>query len=148
MLWRNAAGEIVGTFGYSRDITDRRPPQASLREKTERLDRVHAGAAIGIAPVDRDGRLVEGNPALAGLLGYELPELAGTSFHANVHRDDFSPALQLDAELMRGERETYRAELRYVRKDGEILWGSLAVSLVRDAAGQAPFAIPIIANLT
>jgi diguanylate cyclase (GGDEF)-like protein/PAS domain S-box-containing protein len=148
MPWRNDAGEIIGTFGYSRDITDRRRAEASLREKTERLDRIYAGAAIGIALVDRDGRLVEGNPALAGLLGYELAELAGTSFHANVHRDDFSHALQLDAELMRGDRETYRAELRYVRKDGEILWGSLAVSLVRDAAGQPQFAIHMIENVT
>jgi diguanylate cyclase (GGDEF)-like protein/PAS domain S-box-containing protein len=148
MPWRNETGEIVGTFGYSRDITQRRRAEAALREKTERLDRIYAGAAIGIALVDQDGRVVEGNPALADLLGYELAELAGTSFHANVHRDDLSHALQLDAELMRGERETYRAELRYVRKDGNTLWGSLAVSLVRDATGQPHFAIHMIENVT
>jgi diguanylate cyclase (GGDEF)-like protein/PAS domain S-box-containing protein len=148
MPWRNDAGEVVGTFGYSRDITQRRRAELELREKTERLDRIYAGAAIGIALVDRDGRVVEGNPALAELLGYDLDELAGTTFRTHVHRDDASHALALDRELLDGDRETYRLEQRYVRKNGEILWGALAVSLMRDASGTPQFAIHMIENVT
>jgi diguanylate cyclase (GGDEF)-like protein/PAS domain S-box-containing protein len=146
--WRNEAGEIVGTFGFSRDVTTRRRAEIELRREKERLDRIYAGAAIGIGTVDRDGRLVDANMALGELLGYSLEELTGTSIHANVHRDDLSRALALDQELMRGERETYRTEQRYVRKDGHILWGALAVSLVRDEDGSPHFAVHMIENVT
>jgi diguanylate cyclase (GGDEF)-like protein/PAS domain S-box-containing protein len=148
MPWRDADGEIVGTFGYSRDITERRRAELALREKTERLDKIYAGAAIGIALVDRDGRFVEGNPALAELVGYRLSELVGRTFRELVHADDRAAELALHAELMSGERDYYRLEQRYVRTNGEILWGALAVSLVRDAEGEPQFAIHMIENVT
>jgi diguanylate cyclase (GGDEF)-like protein/PAS domain S-box-containing protein len=148
MPWRNAEGEIIGTFGYSRDITKRRLAELALHEKTERLDKIYAGAAIGIALVDRDGRIVEGNPALTELLGFELAELEGRRIGELVHPDDFGHELALDTQVMEGARDYYRLEQRYVRKHGEILWGALAVSLVRDAAGEPQFAIHMIENVT
>ncbi|MDX6486693.1 MAG: hypothetical protein QOF43_1846, partial [Gaiellaceae bacterium] len=148
MPWRDRDGEIIGTFGYSRDITKRRLAELALREKTERLDKIYAGAAIGIALIDADGRLAEANPALSELLGAAPDALAGQPFAEHVHADDRAEHLRLHEELMDGRRDYYRLEQRYVRANGEILWGALAVSLVRDADGNPQFAIHMIENVT
>ena len=50
----------------------------------------------------------------------------------------FQPDTDLVAATLAGERASYRLNKRYVRKDGEVLWGDLSVALLRDglASGQ------------
>ena len=38
--------------------------------------------------------------------------------------------------LMAGESETERMEKRYIRADGTIFWGSVILTLIRDAQGR------------
>lgn len=49
---------------------------------------------------------------------------------------------------MRNERECFRLEKRYQRKDGSEFWGSLTVSLARDARRQPVFLIATLADAT
>jgi PAS domain S-box-containing protein len=121
------------------------------------------GAAIGIGICQLDGRILEANPALSGMLGYSQQELAGT--HAGElypercreggreigregHPDNFLPDERLLGELMRGERGSFEIEKRYRRKDGSELWGHLTVSLGRDARREPAFLIAMLADAT
>jgi PAS domain S-box-containing protein len=114
---------------------------------------IFEAAEIGIAICRLDGRILEANPALCRMLGYSPQELAdahASLFHAEIggqpHSADFSSD-QLGA-LMRNESECFRLEKRYQRKDASEFWGSVTVSLARDARRQPAFLIATLADAT
>ncbi len=59
-----------------------------LRESERRFHSAFSHAAIGMALVAIDGRVLQANPALAQLLGCGDDDLAGRDFMRHVHRDD------------------------------------------------------------
>jgi PAS domain S-box-containing protein len=105
-------------------------------------------AAIGICVVDMDGRPTAVNAALVRMLGYTAGELAERTFPDFTHPDDVQADLHLFAELMAGSRESYHLEKRYIRADGDIVWGRLAVSLIRDNEGRPEFAVAMVEDVT
>ena len=38
--------------------------------------------------------------------------------------------------VVQGKQPNYRLEKRYIRKDGDVVWGRLSVRLLKDGAGQ------------
>lgn len=138
-------------------------PAARDYERDLRFRAMFEGAAIGIGICQLDGRILEANPALSGMLGYSQQELAGTHASAlypehrheigcesgrDIYPDNFSPDERLLGELMRGERGSFEIEKRYRRKDGSELWGHLTVSLGRDARREPAFLIAMLADAT
>jgi two-component system, cell cycle sensor histidine kinase and response regulator CckA len=134
-------------------------PAARDYERDLRFRAMFEGAAIGIGICQLDGRILEANPALSGMLGYSQQELAGTQagelypergreIGREIYPDNCSPDERLLGELMRGERGSFEIEKRYRRKDGSELWGHLTVSLGRDARRQPAFLIAMLADAT
>ncbi len=74
MPLRNQKNEIIGTFAVSRDITERRKMESSLRESEEHYRNTFMNAPFGIFHSTADGKLVSANSAHARMLGYESPE--------------------------------------------------------------------------
>ena len=54
----------------------------ALRNSEERFRTIFEANTMGIALVDKNGRIVECNPALQEMLGYSLPELVNQEFTA------------------------------------------------------------------
>jgi two-component system cell cycle sensor histidine kinase/response regulator CckA len=121
---------------------------AALRTSQARLRGIFDGAAIGIALVDMEGRLVESNPALQEMLGYSGEELCGMVFTDFTHPDDAMTDGNLHRELLAGKRDRYKTENRYIRKDGRKVWANLTVSLVRGASDEPQFAIGMVEDIT
>jgi two-component system, cell cycle sensor histidine kinase and response regulator CckA len=135
-------------------------PAARDYERDLRFRAMFEGAAIGIGICQLDGRILEANPALSGMLGYSQQELAGAyagelypehrhEIGREIGRDIYpAPDERLLGELMRGERGSFEIEKRYRRKDGSELWGHLTVSLGRDARREPAFLIAMLADAT
>jgi len=140
-------GRRRGRFEEAREKLGRSEPQ---------FQTIFEGMAVGMALVDARGRLVEGNPALEEMLGYAGDELHGLHFVELTHPQDAEEHLKLYEELLRGGRDHYRLEKRYVKKSGELLWGRLTVSfLLRsgdeaadEAGGDSPLAIGMLEDVT
>ena len=85
MPLRDERGEIIGTFGISRDITAiKRVEQTLLR-----LKKAVETTEVGITIADPEGRIVYSNPAEAAMHGYTVEELLGQSvkiFASQTHR--------------------------------------------------------------
>ena len=88
------------------------------------------------------------NRSALSLLGYEHDEALLT--HADVirHPDDAEEGRRLYAELIRGDRDSYRREARFMTKDGRTIVTQLAIALVRDADGKPDFAIGMAEDVT
>jgi PAS domain S-box-containing protein len=121
---------------------------AALQASEARFRAIFENSAVGIALVDTDGQVVSGNPALHELLGYDLGELEGMSINEFIHPDDRQAGDQLFQELLAGERNHFKMEKRYVRKDGTTIWVHPTVSLVRPPRGPARYAIKMVEDIT
>jgi PAS domain S-box-containing protein len=80
---RNDRGEFVRSRGTLWDITERRRAEQAIRAGNERFRILFEQATDPIAIVDRDNRIVDGNPALAALLGYSILEIRGMALGDN-----------------------------------------------------------------
>jgi PAS domain S-box-containing protein len=142
------AGVPVRVDGITVDITERREAELLLRESEIRFRAIFENAGIGIALVGTDGVLVESNPALEQFLGYTAAEFQKMHFGEFTHQDDLKLDLGLYQDLMAGRRKRYQIEKRYIRKDGEVIWGKLVVSAVRDPEGSVLFGIGMVEDIT
>jgi two-component system cell cycle sensor histidine kinase/response regulator CckA len=82
------SGDDLRTHSIVRDLTPEREWEAALRLSRERFQRFFANAPIGIALIDRFGRLEEANRALAELFGAVQGELIGQPLIGFVNEDD------------------------------------------------------------
>jgi PAS domain S-box-containing protein len=131
----------------TRDISQGERRRVS-REGEARFRAIFEAAAIGIGHFTLDGKIAESNRALEQMLGYSHEELQGMPFAQITHRDDRAEDSRLFAEIAAGQRDQYRLEKRYLRKDGAVVWGRLNVSLVRGPDGEPQFAIKMIEDIT
>src|SRR5204862_808315 len=82
------AGDELRTRSVVRDLTPEREWETALRLSRERFQRFFASAPVGIALIDRFGRLEEANAALGELFGTPQQELIGQPLIEFVNEDD------------------------------------------------------------
>ncbi len=145
---RDASGHITGLRGTMQDITERKRAEEALRESEARFRAIFENAAIGIALVDVHGHPVESNPALQRMLGYDKLELADMAFTEYTHPDDARASWDLFNGLVEGKREHYQMEKRFLRRDGQVVWGQLHVSVVRDQKGEFKYCFGMVMDIT
>ncbi|MDJ1173076.1 PAS domain S-box protein [Roseofilum capinflatum] len=130
-----------------RDISERRQAQLSLWEREERLQAIFDQAAVGIALSVPSGQLVQVNQRFCELLGYTEDELLSMTFRQVTHQEDLEIEESYLQELLNGLRQSYSLEKRYLRKDGQVQWVYLAVSVVRDLMGEPTQLIGVVSNI-
>jgi two-component system sensor histidine kinase/response regulator len=132
----------------ARDITDRKKAEDALRESEERFRGTFENAAVGIVHLDLQGRFLRVNERFCGIIGYTREELLTKSFRDITHPDNLDVSQDHFLPLVRGELPSYSLEKRYIRKDGAVIWMSLAVSLQRDAAGTPAYVISVLQDIS
>ncbi|MBU1741726.1 MAG: PAS domain S-box protein, partial [Proteobacteria bacterium] len=136
-------------LSVSRDITERRRAEEVLRESEHRLRLTFDEAPVGAAITDpNDFRFIRINNQFCRFLGYTEDELQRLTFRDITLPDDLATDVKSILRLRRGEIDRYSREKRYLRKDGQEVWGRLSVSLVRDDAGAPLYFIPMVEDIT
>src|SRR5690349_21135062 len=105
--------------------------ERALRESEERFRATFEQAAVGVAHTTTEGRFLQVNGRLCQMLGYGLDELLTLTTRDVTHLEDRDRQDELRQELLSGQRVSFAAEKRYVRKDGSELWVNRTVTLAR-----------------
>lgn len=121
---------------------------AALKESEERFRTAFANAPIGIGLIDIDGRWLEVNGSLSSLLGYPGTELVGRMPWELSHAEDRDAERDGFKQMVRGEAKSYAAEQRLVRRDGQVVYVLLSVSLAHDANGEPRGGIWQVVDIT
>ena len=122
---------------------------AQLRASEARFRAVFEQSALGIALLDKKGRVLAGNPALRKMLGRSREDLVGQLFARFAHPDEeISGDVRTYRRIAAGERGHARVETRYVGADGEVRWANMVLSLVRDPRGEPTFVIAMVEDVT
>lgn len=136
---------VVTTFV---DVTDQLQSQAALRRSEEHFRLAMRHAPIGMAMVSLAGRFMETNEAMANITGYAKEELLGKTFQQITHPDDLGADEDQVRRLLEGSISHYQMEKRYLRRAGDIVWGLLSVSLVRDDDGSPAYFISQVQDIS
>src|SRR5688572_1528994 len=106
------------------------------------LRKVMENAAVGMALISFQRRLLYVNGAFAEMLGYEPRACLGLEMEAVIHPQcDAALALQL-SRLMAGEVDDYRGECRLRHRDGSPVWTLASASALRsDQTGRRLYVI-------
>jgi PAS domain S-box-containing protein len=141
-------GQPARLRGVMVDITARHQAETDRANSEVRFQTIFEQAALGIALVDMGGILIETNPTLQAMLGYSADELRSMVFADFTHPEDVDADMALFEELAQGKREFYQLTKRYLRKDGQTVWGNLRVSLIHSSQGESQFAIGMVEDIT
>ena len=96
---------------------------------------VFACAPIGMALVGRDGRVLECNPRLCEMLGYDAGDLQGLTLADFALRDVVERDDALFRELLAGRSKPYEIEGRFRNRDGEEFRARLTTAPVHTEQG-------------
>ena len=105
-------------------------------------------AGIGMARVALNGRILEVNQRFAEIIGRRAADLTGLYMQDISHPEDVSSGRAHMEAALDGSQDHFNTEKRYVRPDGEVVWASLNVALLRDETGQPRQFVAVIDDIT
>jgi PAS domain S-box-containing protein len=122
-------GGVAGSVAILRDQTAERAKDAAYRERESLFRAVFDQAVVGMAHVDTaTGAFLRVNQRYADIVGFSREELASLRFQDVTHPEDVTRDVARMDELAAGRISEFTVDKRYLRKDGRVVWGSLAVS--------------------
>lgn len=121
---------------------------AAQADAAKRFAATFDQAAVGIAHVSPGGRFLLLNNRFCEIAGWSRKDLMEGGFQQITHPDDLEADLGNLAALTRGDISHYAMEKRYIRKNGEMIWVNLTVSLVRHADGRPDFFVSVVEDIS
>lgn len=130
------------------DVTERVRAEEALLEREERWRSVFTTAAAGMVLIDPEGRMIEANPWLCRLIGYENDELVGRKVEEVTYPDDRPLTAYNYERLFDGDCSSIHYEKRYLCKDGRIVWGHVSVACVLTPEHVLHYCIGLVQDIT
>ena len=139
---------VTGYYGVAQDITERKLAEAAQHESEERFRLIFESSDVGIILTDHNNRIIEVNPAICQLLGYEPKSLSNQEFGQFVHADYQQEEREYRLHLKSGAIDHYQLELQYVTRSDATVWVNSTVSVKRDEEDHSTYFINIVQDVT
>ena len=147
---RDSTGTLIGASVILQDISALKRAQAIVRESEERFRAAFEEASVGMSlrRIEEGGEWLRVNRKLCDLLGYTREELLPHPPDQIHPPEERALAAGYSRQLLHGEITHYSRERRYRRKDGQFIWGRIAVSALRGADGKPSERFAIVEDIT
>jgi PAS domain S-box-containing protein len=133
---RTSTGELAGFAKITRDLTERRIAEASLRASQEQFRILVQGVTdYAIYMLNPSGEIASWNPGAQRIKGYTDEEVVGTHFSRFYTPDDQAAGEPARALAIAAEEGRFEKEGQRVRKDGSIFWANVVIDALRAPDG-------------
>ena len=146
--WLDDTGRQDGFVGTLRDVTEAVAAEHALAESEQRFRLAMTNTAVGMCIVSPEGRIMLTNPALCEMLDRDEQQLLAATWQELTHPDDLDGDLALVGDVLAGRRDTYRLRKRFLRPNGDVVWGDLSVACVRRSDGGVDYFISQISDIS
>jgi PAS domain S-box-containing protein len=148
----SAAGDFLGFVGSVLEITDRKQTEQELRATQGMLSTVFDALPVGVAAVDREGKVLLSNQEMQQYLPTAILPSLDDARHARwraahadgrpYSREDFA-----GARALRGERVVPGIEALYTKEDGTEVWTQVAAVPLADGDGMPNGLVTVVTNI-
>jgi len=141
------AGELVGAVVTFLDISERKRAEQELRRSEEKYRELFENSTYGIYRSKPDGTLLDVNPALVTMLGYNSKEeLLARNLNCDIYEDPAARKSILASYGPSGRMDG--TEVNWKRKDGKIFPVRLSAGGIRGEDGAFTHFEVIVENIT
>ncbi|MBC7194665.1 MAG: PAS domain S-box protein, partial [Caldisericia bacterium] len=144
----NQEKEVEFVIESTLEITKEREAIKKLKESEERFRKIFESTNIGIAILDKDGNYLFLNDKRAEILGYTKEELIQKNFKEIVHPDDLEIVMEKYNKLLNGEIDNFTLDIKFVRKNGDIVYNRDFVTRINDEKGNLLYGVAIVTDIT
>ena len=134
----------------ARQLTSRlrKPKLLKFGEETSHFRRVFDLSSVGMLWASPDGCIIRSNQSMAELTGYTSEELANMRYEQLLPPEDHEEYRSVLSREVRTKQSPADRERRYLRKDGEIVWGLRSVTLVLSPSNALLQKFVVIQDIT
>ena len=131
-----------------KDISKRKQVESRLRESEERFRSIFEESPLGMIIFDPACRVTKTNKAIYDMLGYTEQELAGRSLGDIAYPENKAKGANLSRQLISGKIPLFNLEMRYTKKNGEILWTNHVTTAIRNRTGAVLYCLSMIEDIS
>ncbi|MCK4663130.1 MAG: PAS domain S-box protein [Bacteroidales bacterium] len=142
----NESGDVKGTVGIARDITERKQAEKALQQSEEKYRTLVESLEEGIGNLDEKENFIFVNRAATKILGYSKEELLEKNLRELTTPEEFKKVLEQTS--IRKTGKTSRYEMYIIRKNGEKRVISITASPIIDDDGKYKGAFGIFHDIT
>ncbi|MCJ7547628.1 MAG: PAS domain S-box protein [Deltaproteobacteria bacterium] len=135
-ILRNAAGKTIGFFGVSRDRTEQKKVEQTLRQSEEKYRTILENIEDGYYEVDLAGNLIFFNNSLCKIFGYPRDELIAMNNQAYMSPQAAKKTYRLFNEVYRSGKPTKIFDWDFIKIDGTTINIEISISLMRGSKGE------------
>jgi PAS domain S-box-containing protein len=148
-------GEVRGAIAVSHTVSRERILQAAALEReaaiqasNELLRIAFDCAPAGMSVIGPEGRCLRVNDECCRMLGYEREELVGAYFTEFSHPDDQTNDRALIFAGIACGPDSLEREMRYLRKDGAVVWVNASSHVIANEAGEPAYLVVHLRDVT
>lgn len=131
-------GEVIGYEGLNVDLTQRKLMEKELKEAYGFMNKIVQSSPNPTMATDLKGNIIIWNRAAEETLGYHAGEVIGKMNIDKIYPQDMARKVM---QMLRGDEYGGVGRLKaypmvYVRRDGEVIEGTLSAATIYDAKGN------------
>jgi PAS domain S-box-containing protein len=131
-------GKVIGYEGLNVDLTQRKLMEKELKEAHDFMNEIVRSSPNPTMATDLKGNIIIWNRAAAETLGYTADEVIGKMNIDKIYPEDMARKVM---QMLRSDKYGGVGRLKaypmvYVRRDGEVVEGTLSAAMIYDAAGS------------
>lgn len=142
-------GNLTGTAGFSKDITQKEKIKDELIQSEERFRTIFEEAPLGIGIFDtRKGHSVQMNARFAEIIGRTKEEALSMDWKQYSHPDEIEENAHRLALLLDHKISGFSMDKRYIKSDGTEIWVNMTVTPFHSVGYQDPCHLCMIEDIT
>ncbi|MCQ8182176.1 PAS domain S-box protein [Methylomonas sp. SURF-1] len=136
-------GQLLGTVGFARDISEARKNEENLRLAAL----VYNNSSEAMIVVDADNNILSVNPAFTAMTGYRAEEVIGQN-PSVLRSGEHDRAFYRDMWRALETTGAWRGEIKNRRKDGRMFVEELAINTIYNADGKPQRRVALFSDIT